>query len=150
MRQLLFCTAFILSIPTAVMGQTIQDLDWMSGYWTGTSQGVAMEELWTPAAGNIMLGLHRDVMGGKSAFEFLRVAVKEDGTMVYVAAPSGKEPTEFKLTELRPGRAVFENLSHDFPQRIIYSLSGNRLTARIENESGEKGMQWTWTKSSLN
>jgi len=46
-------------------------------------------------------------------------------------------------------KVVFENLSHDFPQRIIYSRAGDKLTARIEDESGEKGMQWSWTKMEL-
>jgi hypothetical protein len=35
------------------------------------------------------------------------------------------------------GEVVFENLQHDFPQRIIYrSLSGDRLAARIEGVRG--------------
>ncbi|MEQ9308574.1 MAG: DUF6265 family protein [Balneolaceae bacterium] len=140
----------LLVSSTASNGQDLQDLSWISGYWTGQVQGVDMEELWSPVSGNMILGIHRDVMGENSAFEFLRISTKEDGTIVYLASPSGKEPTEFTLTEVTSGKAIFENLSHDFPQRIIYSRSGDQLTARIEDESGEKEMQWTWTKTILN
>lgn len=134
---------------TPLKGQSLQDLNWLSGYWTGTVQGVEMEELWTPASGNMILGLHRDVRGDNSSFEFLRITINEDGNLVYLAAPSGREPTEFLLVELTANRVVFENMEHDFPQRIIYSRAADQLTARIEDEIGEQGMQWTWTKSDM-
>jgi hypothetical protein len=51
------------------------------------------------------------------------------------------------MTENKDQKVVFENLEHDFPQRIIYSRSGDTLTARIEDESGEKSMEWVWTKT---
>lgn len=145
--MLLVTLLLISSMPSK--GQNLEDLNWISGYWTGNAQGVAMEELWTNAAGNMLLGVHRDVVGENSMFEFLRITVKDDGTIVYLAAPSGKTPTEFTLSELASQKVVFENLSHDFPQRIIYTRAGDKLTARIEDESGKKGMQWTWTKTVL-
>ncbi|MEQ8526015.1 DUF6265 family protein [Gracilimonas sp.] len=147
MKNLLLLSILILSTSNSLMSQNLQDLNWISGYWTGNTQGVDMEELWTPVSGNMILGVHRDVFGEKSAFEFLRITTKDDGTVVYLASPSGKTPTEFTLSELTSEKVVFENLSHDFPQRIIYIRSGDKLTARIEDESGEKGMQWTWTKT---
>ncbi|MAL17537.1 MAG: hypothetical protein CL670_14895 [Balneola sp.] len=149
MKNLVLLLLFVLSTSTSVISQNLQDLNWISGYWTGNTQGVAMEELWTPVAGNMILGVHRDVVGENSGFEFLRITTKDDGTIVYLASPSGKEPTEFTLSELTSEKVVFENLSHDFPQRIIYSRAGDKLTARIEDESGEKGMQWSWTKMEL-
>ena len=125
MKNLVLLLLFVLSTSTSVISQNLQDLNWISGYWTGNTQGVAMEELWTPVAGNMILGVHRDVVGENSGFEFLRITTKDDGTIVYLASPSGKEPT------------------------IIYSRAGDKLTARIEDESGEKGMQWSWTKMEL-
>ncbi|MBO6586767.1 MAG: hypothetical protein JJ953_11725 [Gracilimonas sp.] len=149
MKKLLLFLVLSLGTSTSLMSQSLQDLNWITGYWTGNTQGVDMEELWTPVSGNMILGVHRDVFGENSAYEFLRITIKKDGSIVYLASPSGKEPTEFTLSELTSNKAVFENLSHDFPQRIIYSRSGDQLTARIEDENGEKGMQWTWTKTDL-
>ena len=41
---------------------------------------------------------------------------------------------------------VFENLEHDFPQRIIYRRQGDLMVARIEGDGpGEtKARQWEW------
>ena len=145
---------FSLLIPgilicAPVQAQTLEDLDWMSGYWKLSQGGTTLEELWTPAAGGMMVGLNRTVYAnGRASFEFLRI-VQTDSSIVYLASPGGASPTPFSLTEVSDSKAVFENLAHDFPQRIIYSLNGNQLTARIEDESGEKGMQWTWTNASF-
>jgi hypothetical protein len=38
---------------------------------------------------------------------------------------------------------VFENLGHDFPQRVIYRKGADgKLTARIEDAAGRKFEQW--------
>ncbi len=140
---LLVLTLFSFSIQA----QSLSDLNWMAGYWTSSENGTTMEELWTPYAGGLLVGLHRDVFGnGRSSFEFLRI-VQSEKDIVYLASPSGRPATPFTLKELSGQKAVFENLEHDFPQRIIYSREGDTLTARIEDKSGDKGMQWTWTKT---
>lgn len=145
-RIMLFLIAGILTVPA--QSQSLSDLEWLSGYWTTTSQnGVTMEELWMKPSGGLMAGLHRDVFpNGRFSFEYLRIMETKDG-ILYVPSPGGKESVSFTLTEVTPNKAVFENLKHDFPQRIIYSLADKKLTARIEDESGKKGMQWTWEKT---
>lgn len=140
----------IILATISVQAQTLSDLDWLSGYWTSSKDGTTMEELWTPASGGMMLGLHRDVFGnGRSSFESLRIVQTSEG-ITYLASPGGRPATPFTLKETSDQKVVFENLKNDFPQRIIYSREGNKLTARIEDESGKKGMQWTWTKTDFN
>ena len=39
---------------------------------------------------------------------------------------------------------VFENPEHDFPQRIIYTRSEDRLQARIEGDVGGEIRAETW------
>lgn len=139
--------AFILSVSATA--QTLEDLSWMSGYWVASRQGASYEELWMPAAGGVMLGLNRHInASGRSTFEYLRIA-ETDSSIVYLASPEGAAAVPFTLTTITSTSAVFENLTHDFPQRIIYSLSGDQLTARIEDESGKKGQQWSWSKASF-
>lgn len=129
--------------------QKLTDLDWMTGYWSSSQNGNTQEELWTPASGGLMLGLHRDVFSsGRSSFEYLRI-VESENKIVYLASPGGQSPTSFTLTESGNNKAVFENPEHDFPQRIIYSLDGGRLTARIEDTAGKNAMEWTWTKTNF-
>ena len=118
----------------------------MAGHWAATIDDVHMEEIWTEPKGGIILGIHRDVRaGGKAFFEYLRIEAR-DGEVVYIASPMGRGTTEFALTIVEEGRVVFENPTHDFPQRIIYRRDGNRLTARVEGTvDGElRGEEWEW------
>ena len=136
---LLFAIALPLFAETK-----IGDVAWMAGRWGATIDGWQMEEVWLPPAGGMMLGIHRDVKGAKSSFEFFRIAEAKDG-VVYFAQPSGKAPTPFTLIEVSATRAVFANPEHDFPQRIIYTLVEGRLCARVEG-AGERTQEWCWAK----
>jgi Domain of unknown function (DUF6265) len=135
--------------PGAPPTASSADLDFMTGAWEERREGprglARFEEHWLPARGGLMLGLGRTTRGeGEAAkplgFEFLRIEFRADG-VVYVAQPGGKAPTEFRLTEWQAGSVLFENASHDHPQRIRYRvLPGGELEAQIE---GPKGVQ-TW------
>ena len=132
--------------PEATRPPSLNDVAWLAGSWSGVTEGVQQEELWLPPAGGLMLGLHRDVMPtGKSSFEYLRIEQHADG-VVYQASPGGAPATPFRLTEVTATRVVFSNPEHDFPKRIIYTLKGDSLTARVEGD-GPEGMEWTWKRA---
>ncbi|MEX2528606.1 MAG: DUF6265 family protein [Gemmatimonadota bacterium] len=110
----------------------------MAGCWSGTlSSGALYEEWWMPESGGMLMGMSRMSLEGRTlSFEFLRI-VLDGATPVYVAQPGGRVETHFRLASLIDGRAVFENLEHDFPQRIIYASPGAGAPfARIEGEGG--------------
>ena len=127
---------------------SLDGLAWLAGAWNGTSRGVEMEEQWTAPKGNSMIGLHRDVGKGRTlSFEFLRIEQQGDA-IVYLSMPNGRSPaTPFPLKEMTSMRVVFENPTHDFPQRIIYWKDGADLRARIEGtQNGKMGSQeWRWS-----
>ncbi|MGH9866580.1 MAG: DUF6265 family protein [Candidatus Polarisedimenticolia bacterium] len=139
--------ATLLLVLSAAGTPALEDLSWMAGAWGSEQEGVAMEEHWTSPRGGLMVGMHRDVLpSGKAFFEFLRIEARPDG-IVYVAMPRGQAPTDFPLKESTARRVVFENLKHDFPQRILYWLDeAGRLNARVEGPSGgrERAEQWVW------
>jgi hypothetical protein len=123
--------AFILNAQTSDT-VTIKQLNWLSGYWTAESGGIKMEEFWLPESNGLLVGLHRDSFGSdKTFFEFLRIEQLND-TIIYQASPRGKEPTPFYLKSMDTHIVVFENIKHEYPQRIIYSLKTDTLIARIE------------------
>lgn len=130
----------------------LADLAWIAGSWTGTIQGVEMEEHWTKPNGGSMIGIHRDVAKGRTvSFEFLRIEMQND-QLVYLSMPNGRSPaTPFPLKELSGTRVVFENPAHDFPQRIIYWKDGHDLRARIEGTMNGKagGEEWRWSPGTL-
>jgi len=127
----------------------ITSLAWMSGTWAGVKDGVSSEESWTAPGGGAMLAVHRDVREGRMAgFEFLRIDTDKDG-LTYWASPGGRPATPFRLKEAGPRRVVFENPTHDFPQRILYWLGDDlKLHARIEGTSNGKpaAEEWSWSR----
>lgn len=127
-----------------------EQLAWLQGRWVGEKDGVTTEEWWTDAAGGALLGLHRDLRGGRlAAWEFLRIDSTAEGVF-YFASPRSAPPTAFKLVESGSARAVFENKQHDFPQRILYWLDpAGALHARIEGpQAGRQASQeWVFSRA---
>jgi hypothetical protein len=86
-----------------------------------------------------MLGVGRTVVGGKTvAYEFMQIREIEPGQLAFIARPSGQAEATFSLARLGKDEVVFENLTHDFPQRVIYRRQGDKLEARIEGTEDGK------------
>jgi hypothetical protein len=121
-----------------LFGQTpssdLQGLSWMSGCWAVSREPLEIEEHWSKPAGGTMLGFSRTIKGGRTVFsEFMQIAPAGDKIVYTARIGSGQPGTPFTLTRLSDNEAVFENPKHDFPQRIIYRRSGDRvLHARID------------------
>jgi hypothetical protein len=114
------------------------------------TDGGRTEEHWTQPAGGTMLGVGRTVKQGRTLFfEFLRLEEREDG-VYYVALIQGQPEVGFKLVRCEGEDAVFENLEHDYPQRILYRKNADgSLTARIEGPRDGKivGEDFTYKPS---
>lgn len=107
------------------------ELGWMSGCWRADGEP-GNEEHWLKPAGGSVLGISRTVRHERTvAYEYMRI-VEENGGLVFVASPSGQRETAFPLVAAEKQRLVFENKTHDFPQRVIYARDGDRLVGRIE------------------
>jgi hypothetical protein len=114
-------------------------LSWLAGCWEGNyANGRIVSEQWMKPLGRVMMGMSRTVRNGKTiAFEHIRIEQADDGSISYIANPSGQQEATFRLVELSGTRAVFENPEHDYPQRIIYELvTRDSLSARIEGMIG--------------
>jgi hypothetical protein len=146
--------SYLITGPTVTRAATdLTSLAWLTGSWTGTKDGVEMEELWLAPKGNTMLSVHRDVQNNRTvSFEFLRIEATADA-ITYWASPRGKPAVPFKMIESENKRVVFENAQHDFPQRIIYWQSDDgSLHAKIEGTLQGKPVaeEWTWKRTSFN
>jgi hypothetical protein len=131
-------------VPAAVSGQraaTIEDLAGMAGCWERSTPNSVITEQWMKPAGNSMIGMGRTVRNGKTTgYEFMRLEARSDG-IYFVALPrENAVETAFKLIRSTSGEFVFENPEHDFPQRVIYRIDGDRLSGRIEGNNKGKPM----------
>lgn len=137
--------SIIFAVSIAANAQVATSVDgfgWMAGCWEVNSRGGAMliSEQWMKPAGGSLIGMSRTVRNGKTAaFEFVRIVATADG-ISYIAKPStNKDETAFKLLKSSATELVFENLAHDFPQRIIYRADKpDSLFARIEGTQNGK------------
>lgn len=114
-------------------GADVDRLSWLSGCWTQPRTNGLVEEQWMAPRGGSMLGMSRTVIGDKTVeFEFIRIAVV-NGVLSYVAKPSGQAEATFPMKSIEDGVVAFEDLAHDFPQRIIYRRTPDgTVTARVE------------------
>ena len=84
--------------------------------------------------GNSMVGVSRTVRAD-TLLEYELVVLRErDGVVAYEAHPSGQSPAIFPARTLTDSSAIFENPTHDFPQRIGYTRRADSLIAWIEGE----------------
>ena len=115
-------------------GADISQLRWLGGCWKGDTAEAGSLEQWLPLAGGTLLGVSRTVKQGKTVeFEFMQIRAVEGGQLAFIAMPSGQSPATFPLLRISDTEAAFENLQHDFPQRVIYRIeAGTKLHARIE------------------
>ena len=132
--------------------RAIDRLVWMEGVWVGEQNGVMIEETWSSPAGGGLVGMHKDSRGGRMVgHEFFRIIEVDTLGVCYFASPAGRAPTRFCASEWDTTRVVFENPSHDFPQRVSFWLDADgRMHARIDGVSKgtERAMEWVWTRRS--
>lgn len=139
----------LLSAPALASAQApapLSALGFMSGCWQGTAgRGRTIQELYTTPTHNVMQGVTRYLRNDSVIdYEFTLIQATARGPRI-TPHPKGQAATSFEVKETAPGRVVWENLGHDFPQRIIYrSLGNDSLVARIEGktERGDQAMEW--------
>ena len=112
----------------------IERVAWLAGCWQSSAGDRVVEEHWLMPRAGTMLGVSRTVRGTTLA-SYETVLLKEQGgRLAYEAHPSGQDTATFLSIEASTRRAVFENLQHDFPQRVGYERTGDALLAWIEGE----------------
>ena len=127
---LLMALVFVPQASTPATG--IDDVAWLTGCWEYSSGSRTVEEHWLAPRGKTMMNAGRTVQGDKLV-EFETVIIREqDGRLVYEAHPSGQPSAAFPSLRIGDREVVFQNLQHDFPQRVGYKRDGDSLLAWIE------------------
>ena len=106
------------------------------GVWEGIQDSGIYHEEWRKLSDNSLEGRAYLLKKGEIVNpENLKIVI-EDGEVYYVADVSHNEaPVRFRMTSSSDTILVFENPSHDFPQKITYDLAEEGwLKAIIEAE----------------
>ncbi len=140
----------LIVVAALMAGQSpAPSLDWLSGNWLACRPGSEIFEYWSERRGTIMIGGTITSGGADTGWEQTRIELGENGT-VFHASPRGQPAAAFTLVQAGPDFVTFENPAHDFPQRVIYRRSGDRLTGRIEGQVGgeARSMEWNYRPAS--
>lgn len=129
-------------VPALALGSVEQEggierVAWLQGCWQIVSPRRIVEENWTAPRGGNMMGVSRTIRGD-SLVEYELVVVREQGaTLTYQAHPSGQPSAVFTAKTVTDSTVIFENLAHDFPQRVGYRRAPpDSLIAWIEGTTG--------------
>jgi Domain of unknown function (DUF6265) len=117
---------------------TVERVVWLQGCWAMESNGRLVEEQWLAPRASSMLGVGRTTRG-TTLVDYEMVLIRERGDqLAYEAHPADQQPALFMSTAIGERSIVFENLKHDFPQRVGYERKGDRLAAWIEGPDNGK------------
>lgn len=118
-------------------------LAFMGGCWRGVgADSVTLEETWTAADADVMLGTTRYLRGDRAeGWEFSRIHADSAGEIVLTPYPDGAARAPFRLEMTTEGTAVFSNPENDFPQTIVYRGDGETILA-VRLNGGGPAMEW--------
>ena len=137
--------------PAGVQPSPIDQVAWLAGCWQRGTGNLIVEEQWMRPRGGTMLGMGRTVRGDSTIeWEHLRIAPDGD-TLVYHAMPSGQERASFRAISVSADAVIFEDTTHDFPQRVIYRRAGaDSLHARVEGvmRGQQRGIDFRYQRAS--
>lgn len=138
MKNLLLITFCMLLAPAmyAQKGASSQfkKLHWLAGRWKSTNNkpGQTGSETWTNVSPGKMAGFSVTLKGKDTVFvERSVLEIKGDFIFYTVMVNGNAKPISFKLTGVTDDSFVCENPQYDFPKKITYKLTGNRIYATI-------------------
>lgn len=139
-KRLSSVVALVCTAVWQTHAATVDDLGWLRGCWASEGKERQTSEHWLKPGGQTVLGISQTIANGKTVeFEFMRIQQEENGDIFFIALPSGQKEARFKLIKAGPREIIFENPTHDFPQRVIYrSEHEGVLLGRIEGMSKGK------------
>ena len=148
----LSATALLAVHPASGQDSPLAGAAFMAGCWRGSAgQGRSIEETYLSPSRNLMQGMTRYTgprgeLPGPFTLDYEFTLLDVDGNKTRLRPhPRGQASGMFTEVERGPGRMVWADPTHDFPQKISYaSAPGDSLIARIEGpgENGPRAIEW--------
>jgi hypothetical protein len=146
-----FCTLLVvvllaISFSTAQSpSSALSQFSFMTGNWTGESEGVFVDEYWSPATGDSMVGMFRIIDKDKiQLYELLAIEL-EDGKPVlrlrhYKPGLKAREQDAitFNLTKSSADEIIF--VRSDLPTtKLVYRQKGADVLEAVLEKAGKDG-----------
>ena len=113
----------------------LNNADWLIGSWeNNTPEGLLIEK-WAPLNDSVLSGISYVTKGADTLFsETMKLKVKGD-KLLYIPTVKDQNnamPVIFTSTSITNNEMIFENPTHDYPQKIIYrQVTNDSLLAEI-------------------
>jgi hypothetical protein len=132
-RAVLIAVLTLAVSPAHARSPSVDQLAWLQGCWESASGQRVIEERWMAPRGGAMIGVSRTISNDRmSEYELMVIAATTDA-LTFTAHPSGQAAAVFTAQSATATGVVFENPTHDFPQRVSYRRAGaDRLQAWID------------------
>jgi hypothetical protein len=152
MKRLVLVVPFLFGGSVAgAQATAIKDVAWLQGCWEQRDGDRVVEERWMAPRAGSMLGVGRTTRSEKLVEHEYIVLTERDGRLAYEAHPSGQATATFMSKPVANREVVFEDPTHDFPQRVGYKSTGpGQLLAWVEGTSGGKTRRIEFTSRIVN
>lgn len=115
---------------------------WIVGSWKGVlGQGVSVEN-WTKLNDSTLSGAGLFIKGNVNIAEESILLYQKGNELFYMPTVKNQndgKPVIFKMSIMTPKKMIFENMQHDFPQKITYiQMAADSMVATISGI--DKGM----------
>jgi hypothetical protein len=114
----------------------------MEGNWRMLNKTDTVKECWTVKSDSLLEGKTFLLQGNDTTiFETIRLVARNEGIFFIPTVMDQNEgqAISFRFIGDSAGVFIFENVKHDYPQRVIYKpLAENKMYAAVEGvDSGE-------------
>ena len=120
----------------------IKKASWIIGTWGNISKEGVLTETWIQLNDSVLKGTSF-VQEGKDTLFTEHIEIVQKGSELFynprISNQNQGEMVSFKLTSSTDKQLIFENPTHDFPQKISYnSISNDSLKAEISGKKNGK------------
>lgn len=125
---------------------------WLLGKWGISSPEGNMVEAWEIKNDSTYAGKTHFIIGTDTVFTetiSLEQRGKDVNYVTQMANQNEGKPVAFKMTKANEKQLVFENPTHDFPQKITYTLKGDSLLAEISGMNKGKAAKESFPMGKL-
>lgn len=144
-RPFFLSMLLLAAMPAAAAAEQVADtpivaFHWLLGQWKRVDlpAGRSGDEQWR-VQDAALIGVGSSYRDGVLRFrEQLRIVAEGDNVFYVADVPGNPAPVKFRLVARDGESVVFENLQHDYPQRIAYRRDGSRLMATTSGTGREE------------
>ena len=126
---------------------SLEDIKWITGHWSGNAFGGEVDEIWSEAKGNAMMGMFRLVSEGTTSFYELMVIREVDNSLVLQLKhfhhnmkgwEEKDETVDFPLLKMEKNKVWFDGLTFE-------KISENQMIVNvIIDEDKPEGMNFIY------